>query len=322
MVEGEIDYSIGTISNPPQLCSADLLIYCIGFETRSGYLVSSGCCTYQKHLAIVYRDRQVMAFTENHERAKDHGHSFTSDELQSVAVQIRKEITALQSAGSFIRVAIDVSSMDRGVMSQAIITTLESLNDGDTLLILYVPSKFEEGWEKAASHLLPIRRFGVAHRQLAGRIGEPRPRTSLIIGLGFEYGVALNTLEDHDPDTAFIFAPVGFDSRFDDAVRRANFGFDFGPREFEIIPYRLDDIGTAFDTLASLVNSMRHNTNIMCVPFGPKIFSAALIVLSYIYKPELTLLRYSLVADEDIQDIKADERIVGLSVSKVVRTVA
>ena len=60
----------------------------------------------------------------------------------------------------------------------------------------------------------------------------------------------------------------------------------------------------------------------MRVPFGQKIFSAALIVLSYIYKPELTLLRYSLFADEDIQDVKADERIVGLSVSKVVRRVA
>ena len=114
-----------------------------------------------------------------------------------------------------------------------------------------------------------------------------------MLRLGYEYGVSLSILEAHEPDISFIFRPNGVDERFKQAVLDANFGFDFGERNYEIIDYFLHDMAGAYDDISSLIVSAKHNNTITVVPMGPKILSAVMILAGRLHQPHVSVLRYS-----------------------------
>jgi hypothetical protein len=207
-----------------------------------------------------------------------------------------------------LRIGIDVSSMDRSVMATVLVSTLRVMKPDDTLVLLYSSAEFV----KPSLHLRPIRSIGAAHPAISGLVGDPHLRRALILGLGYEYGVALNVIETHDPDESFIFRPIGADSKYLDWMKKANFDFDFGERRYEIIDYHLANLSALYDTLSSLIFSMKYDTSIVSVPLGPKIFSAICIVVSLLNAPHISVLRYSLYSVATPVDVKASTAVDGI----------
>jgi hypothetical protein len=142
------------------------------------------------------------------------------------------------------------------------------------------------------------------------------------MGLGYEYRVSLSILETHEPDMSFIFRPNGADERFVRAVSKANFGFDFGDRNYEIIDYYINDMAGAYDDISSLINSSKDSNSIVCVPMGPKILSAVMILAGRVHQPRVSVLRYSVATIGHFNDSSAAGVITGISVEMIKRTQA
>src|SRR5438045_2879333 len=128
-------------------------------------------------------------------------------------------------------------------MARVVLMSLSLLKKSASLHVLYSPSKYKE----PSRSLVPIRHAGAVHPTLAGQIASPDSSRLALMGLGYDYGVALNILETHEPDISFIFRPNGPDEKFASSVAEANFGFDFGERNYDIIDYYLNDMAGAYD---------------------------------------------------------------------------
>jgi hypothetical protein len=299
------------------IATADgVFIYCVGFETRSSFIIKE-IRPGRMHLAVVYGSGRTLSFEDNLAFAKKEGFRLVEDTREEIEAKLRNVvIPEIRRVHGSVHVVVDVSSMDRGVMASVLISVLDEMASGDTLKVLYAPSEFRE----PKLELLPIRRIGAVHPRISGEVDSPRKDRALFLGVGFEYGVSLNVMDNHEPDVSFIFRPQGFDERFANRVASANFYFDFGEqRDCEIIDYHLSNSSGVYDVISSLVVSMKHSTSILAVPLGPKILSAVMILTGYVHQPSVSVIRYSLASWNYHHDVTAAGMVVGFEVRKIGR---
>ncbi|WP_441280809.1 hypothetical protein [Tardiphaga sp. 862_B3_N1_1] len=288
-----------------------IFIYCVGYETRSRFLAEQYSTRPELTVAIEYTEGRVLSFNENRHLAELRGFTIVTDVIGNIEAQISKKLAQIRSDGQRGDIAVDVSSMDRSLMSRIILFVLDSLREGETLTLLYCPSKFYS----PPQTLIPIRHTGAVHPSLAGEVAAPDMQRVALIGLGYEYGVALSILETHEPDMTFIFRPNGSDKQFVQAVSVANFGFDFGDRNYEIIDYFINDMAGTYDDISSLINSTKYSSSIVCVPLGPKILSAVMIIAGRVHQPQASVLRYSVAMSDTFSDSQADGSVTGITVA-------
>jgi hypothetical protein len=291
----------------------DLLIYCIGYEARSRHIAEIYRDCPITRIAIYYDDNKVLSYRQNHQLAEGSGATIVACDPAAIRREIEKAVGNIRCGGKQVRAAVDVSSMNRSVMASVILTLYDLVDVNDTIQLLYSPAKYSD----PDLFLRPLATMAPAHPSLSGIIGDPNFGRCVLLGLGYEYGVSLSILDSHEPDMAFIFKPSGFDPRYETSVRDANFGFDFGERNYEVIEYSLEDISYLFNTMTTLVYSAKHNTHFTAVPFGPKIFSAVAIVCAAIHHPHLAVLRYSFGDYKTPLDVEAEAHIVGCSLLRV-----
>jgi hypothetical protein len=291
----------------------EIFIFCVGFEKRSRFYAGSLDLTECTVLAIKYANTQILSFEENLKYAAERAFNIVDDNAGCIEEAIRSSLEAVRKNRQSPTITVDVSAMDRFVMARVLVTSIKELRMHETLHVIYAPAQYRQ----PNLDLLPIRRIGAVHADLAGELDGPDAGRSLLLGLGYEYGVSLHVLDTHEPDISFIFRPIGFDQRFAKSVEQANFGFDFGERNYEVIDYYLSDIAGLYDDLSSLVVSMKHETSIVGVPLGPKILSAAMIVVGLVHQPRLSVLRYSLAPTSLHQDVDAAGTRTGISISRV-----
>jgi hypothetical protein len=291
--------------------AGDVFVYCVGFERRSRFFAESWNSDGVKVIAVAYSHGRILSFDENRSFAESRNFKIVGDESGRVELEIRVSLEEVRGRGSGATVTVDVSAMDRTMMARILIACLESLLPDEKLKIVYAPAEYRQ----PSLDLLPIRKAGAVHPNLAGEVRGPDVGRSLLLGLGYEYGVSLHVLDTHEPDISFIFRPIGFDKRFAVSVEQANFGFDFGERNYEIVDYYLSDIAGLYDDLSSLTVAMKHETSIVGVPLGPKILSATMIVVGIVHQPRVSVLRYSLANTDHHQDVNAAGTMTGIIIT-------
>jgi hypothetical protein len=287
----------------------DVLLYTVGYESRSRHIVENYEFAKENVLAIVYGSNQTHSFSKNYEFMNARRFRQCEAESKELQTEISEFIQNRQRDSGSLSISVDVSSMDRSIMAAVLLSAVEQMRALDSLSILYTPSQFLQ----PKLELYPIKAIGAAHPGISGGVADPTRATSLILGIGYEYGISLSILDMHEPDVSFIFRPIGFDDRFLQSVSEANFGFDFGERNYEIIDYRLDSAAALYDSLSSLVVSMKHNTAIICVPFGPKLFSAVCIIVARNHAPDISVLRYSTSFIAPESDVTPLCKVVGVT---------
>ena len=97
-----------------------------------------------------------------------------------------------------------------------------------------------------------------------------------------------------EPRVSFCFWGTGVDSRFDRAVRRANFNFDFDEFNTKAIAYNIKDPKGAFSQLESVVYGLMRDYKIIIIPLGPKLFTflTALIGMTYLGNVAIWRVQY------------------------------
>jgi hypothetical protein len=292
---------------------SDALIYSLGYEKRSGYIVEHFSDFGGHLLAVEYSENRELSFDYNGVLTQRVGATRVSDNLEEIEDAVTDLLSKIRLKQKNYDIAVDVSSMNRCVMATVLLKLYQAGTVGDRLRLLYAPAKFKE----PNVPLLPLTNVIPAHPSISGVIGEPSMGRCVLLGLGYEYGVSLNILDAHEPDMSFIFRPLGFDVRYAESVEEANFGFDFGERNYDIIDYNLTDIANLYDEVNGIILSGKHNTQFTAVPFGPKIFSAVCIITAAIHSPHLAVLRYSMEKIREIKDVEAAGQITGCVLERV-----
>jgi hypothetical protein len=148
--------------------------------------------------------------------------------------------------------------------------------------------------------------------EFAGWSTRPDLPASAVIGLGYECGQALGTLEYLEPAAAWIFLPLGNDISFDEEVLGANQGLLEVIERSSVVPYSVNNPFECFCKMESLAFNLKQKSRPILIPFGPKIFALVSMLISLIHGPGITVWRVSGEQTGVPSDRTPDGTIIGL----------
>lgn len=297
----------------PQTDEYDFGFYAIGYERRSRFIASS-LSSRTKSLCGFEYSTTALAFDENRTWASEHNVSikplngYRVDRDGAFRKFVAEYVAKRSVNNSEKRFFIDVSSMDRSLIGRLLNSIFAVVEPPFNLRLCYAPASFVE----PDYHFAPARECVASIPELSGGLGIHQSSLSLLLGLGFEYGVSLGLLEQFEPDQAIAFMPTGTDDRYDEAVRKANFDFDFGLENIGLFKYRVNQPVSLFDSLFSITSNVSIVHRVVIAPNGPKIFAALATVVGLFRAPQITVLRASLAASPPSHHIEADGSIVAI----------
>ena len=193
------------------------------------------------------------------------------------------------SDGAF-SLLVDISSMSRPMLAD-IVYQLSTIERADEVLVTfaYLPSTFV----KLAAEYAPVAVTEPVTPEYAGWTSMPERPITAVVGLGYEYDLALGTIEYLEPTAAWIFMPTGEDRRYDDAVKQANRDLRGMLSDDRAMTYQVDNPARVHAVLESLVYGLLQTSRPILIPFGPKIFSLCCLLIARTYAPAVTVWRVS-----------------------------
>jgi len=206
------------------------------------------------------------------------------------------------------RLFVDVSSMNRSLIARLLASIFMVVEPPFSLRIYYAPAAYVE----PQYLFMPARQSAPAIPELSGKLGTHQSGLALLLGLGFEYGVSLGLLEQFEPDRAIVFMPRGSDERYDRAVRKANFDFDFGHENLELFQYQVNQPLALFESLFSITAGVTAGQRLVIARNGPKILAALATIVGLFRAPQVTVLRASLATGPPDHHVEADGSIVAV----------
>ncbi len=269
-------------SNRLNEISCDVLVYGLGFEQRSTFACSRA--NSKRVIALKLPKVNIHHLEMNVEFAKTNGHVVVDGGKDSIDQIIGDLFTQSTSP---VDIVFDISSVNRLIMLAVVMAIGRSCRADDKVRILYCPSAYKE----------PDRRFprleklGPISAELSSFASDPAKPLSLMIGLGFEPGIAMGIISQLEPTISYCFWGSGIDNRFDAAVRNANFQFDFAGFLTREVRYLLNDPKGSYDLIESVTYGLAQKHNVIIVPMGPKLFSFLSILIGVKYLGQVAVWR-------------------------------
>jgi hypothetical protein len=293
--------------------SYDVGFYAIGYERRSRFVANY----LSKHTTALFGfeyPTTELAFKENKIWAEQHkvGEAkltdYRADKHHRFSEFVRNSVAKNTSASEHKSIFVDVSSMDRSLIARLLNSIFLTVRPPFTLRICYAPATFRE----PQYAFVPVRECAPSIPELSGELGVHQSSLTLLLGLGFEFGVSLGLLQQLEADYAIIFVPEGADLRYDRAVRKANFDLDFGLQNARVFPFNVKHPIATFESLFSLSDVASVTHRVVIAPNGPKIFAALATVIGLFRAPHVTILRASLASSIPSHHVEADGSIVAI----------
>lgn len=266
-----------------------VLIASCGYEQRSiQFSRVEEIESYDRIFIVDYLSEGIHSYDRNKTELLDLLPADRTCWVQSDCLsELLSELRTLSNAGKSMD--IDCSSMDRSALAK-ILSNVKVLSEGyNSLNILYFPQTFVP----PTLHLEAVSRFGPISRQFSGSSRSSSERMCLIMGVGYEFGKAIGAQDYLEPDELYAFHPIGTDPRFEQAILKANSGFDFVGDSERIVTYPLYDPAALLDDLLALIDFKRQTHRVMLLPMGPKIFAALCLVIALRFHPDIRVWRYS-----------------------------
>lgn len=298
----------------------DAFVGCVGYESRSRYLISQDGFSAEANYALIFSDQQVLQFDRNEKvfKQKDFRLFPVSAGLNDVPCAIDKIIESIfaqtsNSKHGAIRLVIDVSSMTRqmiGVLAFSL--AIKAAAAGRPLFVDFLYSAAKFGTLPKLSG--PIVSNGPVFGRLAGWSMKPNLGCGMILGIGYEPDLALGVIEELEASAVWTYRPQNNEKQYDKAIDDHNVGL------FDVVSpkhrakYSITDPYSLFASLNQLVLATKSEYRIIIVPFGPKIFSLASVLVALVNYPEIGVWRVSGGVNLDPVDRIPNGVVSGLSV--------
>lgn len=296
----------------------DLLICALGYESRSAFLANKVSSRVNHRLCLAFPSQDVLSYRDNERQFEKLRFARLDWQGEASFAGIRQKIEEVVEAcaggqeDSQPHIALDVSSMTREMAAytfSAISTCLSQFSRSLIVSILYAPAEFQRPKER----LVPVSTAGPVIPEYAGWAAYPERPASVVIGLGYEYGRAVGVLDYLDVADTWLFLPRGRDERYDARVDDINSNLYSMLDSRFLIKY---DVYDPYDTilkLRSLVEGTLPYGRIVLVPFGPKLFSIACLVIAEMFRPEVSVWRVSGETNEEPIDRVANGDTISMS---------
>lgn len=271
-----------TSISEPHVLRADVLIYGLGFETRSTYVARRA--TASRIVALRLPRVNIHRYDENVRWAETRKHWIVNDYREFAEDHLKTLIDRSACPVSFI---FDISSVTRSIMAAVLLALHRHCRPEDSVSIIYAPAQYAE----PDMSFPQIEKLGPVSGHFSSFDADPARPLCLMLGLGFEPGVSMGIISQLEPRMSFCFWGAGVDSRFDSAVRKANFDFDFAGFSTRQVRYRLDDPRGSFDLMESITYGLLKSYNVIIVPMGPKLFSMFALLLGVKYSGKIAVWR-------------------------------
>lgn len=254
----------------------DVVVAALGYERRSTYLLRQG--TTAPHVLTI---------------AFDAGHNQVYEDNERVARSCSEVVEASDATYGAIlqeflldrrpsRLAIDISSLSRYRLAEAV-ARLEEIaltTECDWVVdFFYAPAEYRPPREMRRDHEETSLHAGPVHPRFAGSIRSVSIPVCAVFGLGYEESRALGVFELLEPKDVWLFKPLGFDERYEQAVNGVNSYLLTLMEPRRILTYRLDEPASTYSALESLVYSIGRVSRLVMVPMGPKIFALNCLLL-------------------------------------------
>jgi hypothetical protein len=288
----------------------DLLICALGYESRSRFIAETQDLRAKERLAIGFPRQQVLRFAENRHWFGRAGFEVAVVEDEQLRSRLDTALAMAKRDSRELRVCCDISSLSR-LRIAMVVDAARSFSSVSKVRLdfLYAAPTFSPPPEPlfANGHVGPIL------PSFAGWTAEPELPVSAIVGLGYEPDKALGAVEHLQAGEVWTFEPVSAIAEFTQALHDANGTLlDFVPLERRL-RYRLERPFTLFSALQSLAGSCLRSSNPVILPFGPKMFTLASLLVACRYT-DLAVWRVSAGLHEIPVDREANGIVLGLSV--------
>jgi hypothetical protein len=289
----------------------DLLVVCLGYETRSLFIADKYRELARHHLALAFQKRLVGNYDYNRDfYTKNKFTILPFDQDEFCDAFNRELVSAITRSEGRPRILIDISSMSRPMIATVAVELGRAATAlGVEVIFVYCPAVFT----KPSNIRHPVAVSQPVIPELAGWSVQPERSVATIVGLGFEYDQALGAIEYLEPAAAWTFIPFGEDVRFDKAVDVANKDLLMGFSSERIVYYDVSDPYKCFVELEALTYGLMDNMRPIIVPFGPKIFALLSVLIGVIHAPNVTIWRVSGDQNGKPEDRVASGKIVALN---------
>jgi hypothetical protein len=295
----------------PETLTFDVAIVAVGYERRCRWLFTHQAIETKLLLGLEFGYLADGSYGDNVAffKAVPNCKIINGISLDS-STQIADAIHGTSDSKEDISILLDISSMSRSMIANAALG-IQALRRYRNIhvTVSYLPSKFAPPAGPS-----PIRLASPIKPDLAGWSPRPERPVGVVCGLGFEEGLALGALQFLEPAKAWIFVPVGVQSEFDNAVRRANqhIGDIFDTSQFH---YQINQPTFTRGKLEALLNSVSQDFRVVVVPFGPKIFAwLALTTIVFCGRRDVGIWTFSSKEQERVVDRDAEGSIIWHSI--------
>jgi hypothetical protein len=254
---------------------------------------------------LQFPDEDRFSYERNHKIAERAGSNIVRDFREyflSTFVAEVKEAEAVNNRK--LRVVIDLSSMNRTMIATVLFSVVSLRQYFEEASLIYVPGIFSE----PRSDFPAIEQIGAVIPELSAFSANPELPIGAVVGLGYEYGLAVGLINRLEPRLTVCFRAVGHDTRYEEACRKANLDFDFGSSNIEIGSYPILDPIAAYDYIENVIFGMARNFRVVIVPLGPKIFAAIATLIAIQNIGSVAIWRVA--AHLDVSDVRADTQFI------------
>ncbi len=224
---------------------------------------------------------------------------------------MREQLAAVDrplEAGA-VRVLADVSSMSRLRMA-AIIDAARIMQSDVSICIDFVYSIAK--YSRPPRTVAPITAFRAVTAPFAGWQLDPNTPTCAVIGVGYEQDQVIGVVEKFEPAECWTLIPSGPDERYMKSVQKANDTlWEEVPAERRLI-YDVVNPFSTFLQLESLVFGVLRDSRPVLIPFGPKIFTVASLLVGAVHAPSVPVWRVSCDQADEARNRAPSGHLTGL----------
>ena len=297
--------------NEARAAAYDLVIATCGYEARARYLHSRFEGTATRFVVLDYGSVGVGSYDANREHFGRVAPAAWVD-LRDPAFRTaiagcveRALADADPDASACLRVLVDISSCSRSVLATLLLSLAHARARPLRLTCAYAVSEFFDPPDGE----LPSNVSEPVIGDLSGWSDDLSKPPCAIIGLGFEPGRALGSIDYLEVPEVRLFVPHGPDARFHQAVLAAN-ALLLREAGEPVLAYDVRNPEDAYQKLLSLVSGLLPRFRPIIIPLGPKVFAALSMLLAIRLAPNVCIWRTSAGGDDDIADRGASGDVV------------
>lgn len=281
---------MATCVNETHLSNQRVFVAALGYERRSiQFLFAENLEEYDRVLVFDYRSDGIHSYDENKQALS--ANSISSLDLISNKREFVERISTVLSKneGGMSTFTLDCSSFDRGLSAEILLALFRCRDKVSNLEVVYFPQAFS----KPSLELDTVTKFGPVLPEFSGSSRSSSEKMCLIVGAGYEFGKVIGAQDSLEPDETIVFTPIGTDEKFEDAVLKANYGFEFIEDRDNIIKYDLCSPEEAFNDLYEIVRHKRATHRLLLLPMGPKIFALFSLLIAIKFHPDVRVWHFS-----------------------------